>query len=114
MKLKADTPMNEIEDGIAACFMRKYRLVPERFPGTRPNFHFFESKTGLDKGRYRGSAAVMRIYGDMGKLDLRELGSIHWGDAKGLLLIGFSNVCAFKAADRANFVIICDRKGCYQ
>ena len=82
--------------------------------GHQTEFPFFESKTGLDKGRYRGSAAVMRIYGDMGKLDLRELGSIHWGDAKGLLLIGFSNVCAFKAADRANFVIICDRKGCYQ
>ena len=38
--------------------------------GHQTEFPFFESKTGLDKGRYRGSAAVMRIYGDMGKLDL--------------------------------------------
>lgn len=106
-------PANEIEDGIAACFMRKYRLVPERVPGSRPNFHFYESKTGLDKGRFRGSALVMRVYGDMDKLDLKELGAIHWGDPKGMILIGFNDVCAFKAPDRANFVIVSERKGCY-
>ena len=108
------TPTSEIEDGIAACFMRKYRLVPERVPSNRPNFHFYESKTGLDKGKYRGAALVMRIYGNMKNLDLKELGGIFWGDPKGMILIGFNDVCAFKARDRENFTIISERKGCYE
>ncbi len=106
------TPESEIEDGIAACFMRKYRLIPERVPGTRPNFHFYDCEKGYRK--YRGSAAVMRVRGNMGDLDLKELGGIFWGDPKGIILIGFNDVCAFKAPDRANFVVISERKGCYE
>ena len=108
------TPVSEIEDGIAACFMRKYKLVPERTGKDRPNFHFYESKTGMDRGRYRGSAAVMRIYGDMGKLDLTQLGSIFWGDEKGIIICGFSDVCAMKSRDREKFVVISERKGAYE
>ena len=107
------TPPEEIEDGIAACFMRKYKMYPERVPGNRPNFHFYELSDSLRRGKYRGSAAVMRVYGNMNELNLKELGAIHWGDPKGMILIGFNDVCAWKAPDRANFVIISERKGCY-
>jgi hypothetical protein len=111
---KDDAHQHSVEEGIAACFMRRYKMVPVRVPGTRPNFHFFESKTGLDKGKYRGAALVMRIYGNMGDLNLKEIGEIHWGDPKGMILVGFNDVCAFKAADRADFIIISERKGCYE
>lgn len=106
-------PISEIENGVVACFGRKYKMMPIRVPGSRPNFHFYQSEDGVKKGKYRGAAVVMRVYGDMGKLDLRELGGIHWGDPKGLIIIGFDDVCAFKAPDRANFVTICRRVGCY-
>ena len=108
------TPESEIEDGIAACFMRKYKMVPLRVPGNRPNFHFFSSMTGMDKGRFRGAAAVMRVHGDMDKLNLKELGAIHWGDPKGIIIIGFNDFAAFKTHDREKFIIISERKGCYE
>jgi hypothetical protein len=111
---ESKTPTDEIEDGIAACFMRQYKMIPVRVPTTRPNYQFFESRNGMDKGRFRGSAAVIRIYGDMGKLDLTELGRIFWGDEKGVIIVGFDDLCAMKTRDRANFITICERRGCYE
>jgi hypothetical protein len=111
--MKHSTPVAEIEDSIAACFMRKFRMIPVRVPTARPNFHFYDSRKGMDKGRFRGAALVMRVYGDMDKLNLREMGEMHWGDPKGIIVIGFNDVCAFKAHDRDKFIIICERKGCY-
>ena len=107
------TPTSEIEDGIAGCFMRKFKMVPLRLSTARPNFHFYDSKTGMDKGKYRGAALVMRVYGDMDKLDLKEICGLLTPNIK-MLLIGFNDFCAYKSHDRAQFVVICDKRGCYE
>jgi hypothetical protein len=112
--VKADTPLPEIEEAIAMVFGRKYKMIAERVPGSRPNFYFYESAEGIRKGKRRGSAFVVRMYGNMKDMDLGEVGRLTWGDTKGIVLIGFNDVCAFKAMDRINFTIISRRTGLYE
>lgn len=106
------TPTNELEDAIAAVFGRRYKMMCIRVPGNKPNFLFFESKTGVDKGPYRGCALVMRVHGPMGSPE--EAAKMFWGDPKGIVLMGFDDVAAFLAADRSKFTIISERKGLYE
>jgi hypothetical protein len=112
--VKADTPLVEIEEAIAWVFGRKYKMMAIRVPGVRPNFHFYESKTGVDRGKRRGTALVMRMYGNMGNMSLEEVGRLSWGDPRGIILIGFNDVVAFKAMDRIEFTVISERKGLYE
>ena len=112
--LKPDTPLPEIEDAIAWVFGRKYKMMPIRVPGIRPNFHFYDSKTGMDRGKRRGTGLVIRMYGNMKDMSLDEIGRLTWGDQKGIILIGFNDVVAFKAMDRINFTVFDERKGLYE
>lgn len=112
--VKADTPLVEIEEAIAWVFGRKYKMMPIRVPGIRPNFYFYESKEGIRKGKRRGTGLVVRMYGDMKDMSLDEIGRLSWGDDKGIILIGFNDVVAFKAMDRINFTVFDERKGLYE
>jgi hypothetical protein len=88
-------------------------MVPERTLHPRPNFNFFESKTGLDRGKLRGTAFVIRINKNMNEYPAIKATEYFWGDPKGMVLIGFNDVAVFKASDRKDFVVVAERKGLY-
>ena len=104
---------HEVEDGIAAAFGRKYRMYPERTRHPRPNFNFYELREGIGNRKLRGTAFVIRINKNMDEYPVIKATEYFWGDSKGMVLIGFNDVTAFKSMDRANFVVVAERKGLY-
>jgi hypothetical protein len=112
--LPVQTPLSDIEESIAAVFGRRFQMMWERVEGEKPNFKFYETKTWVERGPYRGCARVMRIRGDMESVSPEEAMKVLWGDPKGMVLIGFNDVAAFIAADRNKYTVIASRRGLYE
>jgi len=120
--------MQDTENGIAAAFGRKFKLVPSRTGDDIPNFIFYESPDGIHPEGYKGAGWVMRCDGNKDKLliPLDSLKKLLDKDKKGIVLVGFDDVAVFSSPSKTGFVVeggvavltdlikVVERKGLYE
>ena len=120
-------PLN-IENGIASCFGRKYKMIPTRTGVDVPNFSFHASEDGIHPKEHKGDAIVRRHSGNKGKffISLKDLTLLLDKGEKGIVIVGFDDVAVFVSPGKSgfnadgdmamfdNFTVISERKGLFE
>jgi hypothetical protein len=120
--------MTDIEDGIARAFGMKFKMIPRRIGEDPVNFIFHASENGVTPEEYKGAAIVKRYPKNRQKisLPLMDVSKLLDIDPKGIVIIGFDDICSFSSPSRVGlniegdmavlekFTVISERRGCYE